>query len=413
MRHEVLYQYDLPIEVLDDIPRTEEVLEVIFARSKENYLVPILFTRLRILWAYPETSVTYRLFEMNYADLLQVHVKFTMGLATVMTIANINGEKNVFNGVKNTAEEMRAALLTLRDVMAEKLRSEWKFLHKQNLFLDEYLLKENDAVLDAVPKISAEDLFEEKEMPGIGCYEPTEKLFHHFPPAAADDVFEDQPETAAAAEEESMSSAMVSRIARMVESTEPEREPEVPETPLNDVTVFDGSSGISDEQWNNEGKGDAMILPGSSPAARAVMGGGRLARLAEEQSALHLPEDDDSEVYVTEKPGSSRNEEEAAAVISKELDKLPVPETVPEKSQPKPPLTTPLPRSPVPVAPAAGKAGDKPELALSITLEPRDSLDDMVIDKCLEDLKFLRDNGVFSEAEYKERCLRLFKRTGL
>ena len=411
MRHEVLYQYDLPIEVLDDIPRTEEVLEVVFARSKENYLVPILFTRLRILWAYPETSVTYRLFEMNYADLLQVHVKFTMGLATVMTIANITGDKNVFNGVKNTAEEMRAALLTLRDVMAERLRSEWKFLHKQNLFVDEYLLKESDAVLDAVPRISAEDLFEDKEMPGIGCYEPTEKLFHHFPAASADDVFEDQPEASAAAEEESMSSAMVSRIARMVESTEPEREPEVLETPLNDVTVFDGSSGMSDEQWNNEGKGDAMILPGSGPAARAVMGGGRLARLAEEPSVSPVPEEDDSEVYVTERgTGSSRKEEEAAAVISGELDRLPVPEKVPEVSVPKSPLPTPLPR---PAAVPGKAAGGKPELALSITLEPRESFDDAVIDKCLEDLKFLRDNGVFSEAEYKERCLRLFKRTGL
>lgn len=410
MRHEVLYQYDLPIEILDDIPRTEEVLEVIFARSKENYLVPILFTRLRILWAYPETSVTYRLFEMNYADLLQVHVKFTMGLATVLTIANINGEKNVFTGVKNTAEEMRAALLTLRDLTAEKLRSEWKFLHKQNLFVDEYLLKENDAVLDSVPKITADDLFEDTKMPGVGCYEPTEKLFHHFPPAAGDDVFEDQPETAAATEEEAMSSALVNRIARMVESTEPEMEPEVPETPLNDVTVFDGNSGVSDEQWSTEGKGDAMILPGSSPAARAVMGGGRLAKLAEEPPVSYLPEDDDSEVYVAEKSEQSRRETEAAAVISEELDKLPVPEKAPVKSVPKSSFTTPLPRSATGTGTAAGS---KPELALSITLEPRDSLDDLVVDRCLEDLKFLRDNGVFSEAEYKERCLRLFKRTGL
>jgi hypothetical protein len=359
VRHEVLYQYDLPIEVLDDIPRTEEVLEVLYARSKENYLVPILLTRLRILWAYPETSVAYRLFELNYADLVRVHVKFTVGLPAVMTADTVHGEKNVFNGVRSTPEEVRAALLTLKDTMQEKVGGEWKFLHKQNLLAEEYLVKESDAVLQSVPKLSGEDLFEDRMMPGLGCYEPAEKLFDHFP-QESEDVFE-------AAAEEDTSPAMVTRIARMIESAEEPREE--PATPLNDVTVFDGIPAVTDDQWKIEDTGDAEILPGTKKKVP--------------ESAP--PEVDDSVVYG------------AAAAISAELERLP--KSIPA-SRPGRQLATPLPRA-------------SPSLALSITLEPRESLEEGVIDRCLEDLKFLRDNGVFSESEYKERCLRLFKRTGL
>ena len=41
MRREVLYQYDLPIEILNDLPYDEEVLNVLFARSKEKLLIPM------------------------------------------------------------------------------------------------------------------------------------------------------------------------------------------------------------------------------------------------------------------------------------------------------------------------------------------------------------------------------------
>lgn len=418
MRHEVLYQYDLPIEVLDDIPRTEEVLEVVYARSKENYLVPILFTRLRILWAYPETSAAYRLYEMNYADLLDVYVKFTIGLPTVMTVTTINGEKNIFNGVKNTAEEMRAALLTLKEIMGERVKSEWKFLHRQNLLMDEYMLKESDDVLDSVPKVSAEDLFEDKMMPGVGCYEPTEKLFDHFPPEAGDiredeDVFEETAPESIEESKVSKSSALISRITRMVESTEPQKESKEPETPLNDVTVFEENSGISDDQWKDEGKGDAEILPGSKKSR----GKNVPVRQAKDQITADTPEEDDSEVYVSEKPKEQQETKakDAAALISEELDKLPIPVepktplAKPEMEPERPILTTPLPRS---ITPETIEVGEK-TLALSITLEPKDTLNDEDVDKCLEDLKFLREKGVFSEAEYKERCLRLFKRNGL
>ena len=198
MRPEVLYEYDLPIEILDEIPADEEVLEVLYARSSENYHLPILITRLRIVCAYPETSAVYRVFQINYVDLMQVHVKFTRGLSTVLTFTRLDGEMNVFDRIRNKPEEVRAALLTFRDLMVERVGGEWKFLHRQTLLTDEYMVKESDPVLSSVPTIPAEDLFEDKEMPGLGCYEPTEKLFEHFPPEAGD-VFEEVPEIVPAA----------------------------------------------------------------------------------------------------------------------------------------------------------------------------------------------------------------------
>lgn len=225
MRHEVLYEYDLPVEMLDEIPPTEEVMEVLYARSSDNYHLPILITRLRIVGAYPETSVIYRVFEINYVDVRRVHVKFTRGLATVLTITRIDGEKNIFTGVRNKPEEMRAALLTMRDMMMGEVGGEWKFLHRQNLSFDEYLLKEHDAVLSSVPTIPSEDLFEDKEMPGIGFYESTETLFEHFPPEALDsDVFEEEPLASAGVVREMKSAAVNSRISWTVETAEHEAE---------------------------------------------------------------------------------------------------------------------------------------------------------------------------------------------
>mgnify|MGYP006344076859 FL=1 len=72
MRREVLYQYDLPMEILDDISKDEEVLNVLFGRSKEKYLIPILFSRKRILWGYPETQTVYKVFTLQYVDVLSI-----------------------------------------------------------------------------------------------------------------------------------------------------------------------------------------------------------------------------------------------------------------------------------------------------------------------------------------------------
>ncbi|MDV0443318.1 hypothetical protein [Methanorbis rubei] len=424
MRHDVLYEYDLPIEVLDDIPPSEEVLEVLYARSSDNYHLPILFTRLRILGAYPETSVTYRLFVINYVDLAQVHVKFTRGLSTVLTLTRIDGEKNVFNGVRNSAEEMRRMLLTLREVMLEKVGGEWKFLHRQNILFDEYMLRENDTVLSSVPTIPSEDLFEDKEMPGIGCYESTEKLFDHFPPEAADeDVFEDMSEEVSLAAEEMSSVAVNSRIQRMVETVEIAAEIEErggePGELLNDATVLDKGAGVTDDQWANEEGGDALILPDSHSKSKTP-GAGRLAKLATEP--LVPADEDDSEVYVSATKPLSKKEKlaaEAAAVISKELESLPVPKESESKEPIKSLLPTPLPRSSVPSQekPAAAEpqptSETKKTLPMSITLEPQDAIEEEMIDACLDSLKLLRNTGVITEAEYKERCLRLFKQTGV
>ncbi|HJK79078.1 MAG TPA: hypothetical protein O0Y06_02475 [Methanocorpusculum sp.] len=412
MRPEVLYEYDLPIEILDEIPADEEVLEVLYARSSENYHLPILITRLRIVCAYPETSVVYRVFQINYVDLMQVHVKFTRGLSTVLTFTRLDGEMNVFDRIRNKPEEVRAALLTFRDLMIEKVGGEWKFLHRQSLLTDEYMVKESDPVLSSVPTIPAEDLFEDKEMPGLGCYEPTEKLFEHFPPEAEDgDVFEEVPEIVPAVDAEVKSAAMNSRVQRMIETAESEAEEveiaELTDASVDDATVLGDGPGVTDSQWANEEGGDAMILPEKRPHHRSP-GGGTLAKLATEP--LVPVDEDDSEVYVTPKPSPKKQkEEEAAAVIAEELDRLPVPKV---KEPVKVSLPTPLPRASSAQMMPSAPPTEKTTIPMSITLEPQDSFEEETVDACLESLKLLRDTGVITEEEYKDRCLRLFKKNG-
>lgn len=145
----------------------------------------------------------------------------------------------------------------------------------------------------------------------------------------------------------------------MVEATDTP-EPVKNEVPLNDVTVFNTDSGKRNDQWHDEGKGDAMILPGG----KTLVGGGRYKHLNDD--AKNRADEDDSQVYVSKK-------------------------------------TQIIPTPPTP----------KPGLVSSMTLEPRDGLDDEAIDKSLEALKYLRENKIITEDEYKKRCLELFKRTGL
>ena len=59
MRREVLFQYDLPVEILDEVG-DEEVLSVLFGRTKDKFLIPLLFSDARIFWAYPETETVYK-----------------------------------------------------------------------------------------------------------------------------------------------------------------------------------------------------------------------------------------------------------------------------------------------------------------------------------------------------------------
>ncbi|MBO5432256.1 hypothetical protein J5991_09470, partial [Methanocorpusculum sp.] len=46
----------------------------------------------------------------------------------------------------------------------------------------------------------------------------------------------------------------------------------------------------------------------------------------------------------------------------------------------------------------------------AVTLQPKEGIDEETVDKSLEALKFLRENKIISEAEYKKRCLSLFKK---
>ena len=161
MRHEVLYQYDLPIEILDDIPRTEEVLHVIYARSKDKYLIPILFTRLRMLWGYPERQTVYRIYEMHYIDLLEAQVRFPVALAPTFILKTVNNDRYIFHGIKNTVEEMRAALLTLREMMLTKAGGNWEIVVKRNLLMEEYLIKETGGEVPTLPETGIDDVFED------------------------------------------------------------------------------------------------------------------------------------------------------------------------------------------------------------------------------------------------------------
>jgi hypothetical protein len=351
-----LYQYDLPIEILDDIPRTEEVLNVIYARSKDKYLIPILLTRLRMLWGYPERQTVYRIYEMNYIDLMEASVRFPAAIAPTLTLKTVNNDKYIFHSVKNSVEEVRAALLTLREMMNGKVGGNWGIAVKRNLLTEEYLLRETGPKSTGPAVLEEDDVFEDTPSPGAGDLGTAENLFTHFPEGegAGEDIFEQKDVIT----EEQKEEAKAAWVSRMIESTAAkEEQKEKAEVPLNDVIVFETDSGKTDDQWHDEGKGDAMILPGG----RTRVGGGRYKRLNDETK--YRPEEDDAEVYVSNKQEAPRFE------------------------QPKP--------------------------ASSVTLEPRDGLDDEAIDKSLEALKYLRENGIITEDEYKKRCLGLFKRTGL
>ncbi|HJJ47810.1 MAG TPA: hypothetical protein O0X39_02290 [Methanocorpusculum sp.] len=389
MRHEVLYQYDLPIEILDEIPRTEEVLEVIYARSPDKYLLPILFTRLRIVWAYPERETIYRIFEMNYVDLVDVHLKYppTPALPAVLTINTVTGDKYTFRNIRSTVEQMRGALLTLRDIMHSRVGGSWGLQVKKSIISEEYILKETDSILSDINRASNSDadLFEDKPLPGAGCFEKNDELFSHFPenparseprqaaPAASAtaaraeppaEVFEKPDAAEQELEEEAafeqFREAKEAHLQRMIENAEPPK-PKV-ETILpqdDDSIVMTYDSGKKDDQWERHDGGDAMILPGS----RTRVGAAKYKHL--EDAAEHYnPEDDDSEVYVS--------------------------------NEPKPPKKVIDPRNVDP-----------------ITLEPRENFDDEAIDKTLASLKQLRETGLISDEEYKVKCLSLFKKTGL
>lgn len=490
MRRDVLYEYDLPVELLDDIGDTEEVLEVFYARSEERTLVPILLSRERIVWAYPETSTVYRVYELQYIDLVSVHAKYVTPPFPTLRFTTIDGQTYRFYHLVDGKEEMRGRLITLCGIMKTKVAGNWRVWHKKSFLVDEYLLDrqthggaENVAGLPLCepPSIHGmDDVFEDKPIPGKGCFESNEALFSHFPSDETEDVFEEFT-PGSHTEPQDPYLGKDAKIARIVEEVEadiqkaraeseaPKPEPE----PENDAVIYQADSGKYDiQQWGevNEG-GDAEILADNQYLKR-------LAKI-NQQKTEYGPEDDDSIVYSLPKAAKKRPAEEETMVkmqpvYTKEDDDSIIypsgneePVVITPMKKPKPefeeidqddmasvsasqkPVDTPAdpvlasipaptyeidsgvkisPRQktpfeeennarvtirdvrlePEPRQVFASQESLSPFLKAS-NLQPRPGFDSAAVDKLLEELKHLRDSGVITEEEYKERSLTLFR----
>ncbi|HJJ33109.1 MAG TPA: hypothetical protein O0X19_01830 [Methanocorpusculum sp.] len=321
MRSEVLYQYDLPIELLDEIPRTEEVLEVIYARSKEKYLIPILVTRERILWAYPETSVVYRVYAMQYVDLVSVYVRFlSPPLPSVIQFTTVNKQKYTFSSLQADKQQIRALLMTISDEMHQMAGKDWVISQKKTLLNEEYWADEmvhRGAEIIGTGVCAAEgttagtassdaDFFEEQPLPGKGCFESNETLFSHFA-AEGEDVFEEDKPAEKNTSEDSYTAAD-EKVARIVETVEAEisdarKEAGVEKPALKgaeDDSVIYGpnAAGITDEQWGENSGGDAMILDNPKRIVQVFASDKGKCR-------EYGPEDDDSVLYPPVSAGAS------------------------------------------------------------------------------------------------------------
>ncbi|HJJ36633.1 MAG TPA: hypothetical protein O0X27_05620 [Methanocorpusculum sp.] len=496
MRRDVLYEYDLPVELLDDISDTEEVLEVFYARSEKHTLLPILFTRERIVWAYPETANIYRVYELQYIDLVSAYAKYVFPPFPILRFTTVDGQIYRFYNLVDDKDDMRGRLITLCGILKNKIGGNWQVWHKKSFMVDEYLLDrqtharaENIAGLPLCEPPSSrgtDDVFEEKPIPGKGCFESNEVLFSHFPSNETEDVFEEfvpggeiKPEDSYAGKD--------AKIARIVEEVEAdiqksraaeEEPPKVEKEPDTDAVIYSASSGKCDEQqWGevNIG-GDAEILEDTQYLKR-------LEKI-NQQKPEYGPEDDDSVVYdqvkVIKKKENRKDEETSVKmppVYSKEDDdsiiyptgdeepvvitpmKKPKPEfesiDSDEKasvaSAPRPVETSAdstlssIPRpayeidADVKIAPRQKtpfeeanrdvimrmpareiRAESEPRPVFSnqdslspflkaSNLQPRPGFDSAAVDKLLDELKHLRDNGVISDEEYKERSLTLFR----
>ena len=391
MRHEVLYQYDLPVEVLDAVPDSEEVFDVLHARSKSKSLIPILLTAERILWAYPETAVVYHIYEMQYVDLVSAKVRMTPALPSTLTITTVNQQKYTFNGIKAAAKALRGALFTVCSQMKKRTGGFWNVSEKKTLLTDEYLLENNPNATgiifaDSDPGQVPDDVFEDGPSPGQGCFETNEEIFSHFP-QEEEDVFEDIPvETPHSAYEDADS-----KVARIVETVQEEirATQAVPQKKqqnyaVDDSVIYTADSGKANDQWNQEIKGDALVLP-----YRKVW------KVPEApKQPVYGPEDDDSVII-----GSEQAKEKPAVKPGARAKKEP--EYSPEDDD-----------SEVYVSGSAEPAFVFPHESRSQfndSLEISGSIDAKSIDRALEALKVLRDSKAISEEEYKMRSLRLFK----
>ena len=146
MRREVLYQYDLPMEILDDISADEEVLNVLFGRSKDKYLIPILFSRKRILWGYPETQTVYKVFTLQYVDVLSIFAKFPPAVSATLVFHTALGKDIVFPHIQDSVDDVRSALLSAAESIRTLSSRHFSLSQRKNLLTDEYLLHENPDV---------------------------------------------------------------------------------------------------------------------------------------------------------------------------------------------------------------------------------------------------------------------------
>lgn len=401
MRREVLYQYDLPMEILDDISADEEVLNVLFGRSKDKYLIPILFSRKRILWGYPETQTVYKVFTLQYVDVLSIFAKFPPAVSATLVFHTALGKDIVFPHIQDSVDDVRSALLSAAESIRTLSSRYFSLSHRKNLLTDEYLLHENPDV----PVFAAdEDIFEDAVLqtpaPTPAPAEIEDDLFARFSSAGEDDVFEAAEDTS-----DTHAAAVDERVARMIQSTELPSETKASLPPENDAVIYEPASLSRNEQWNGEGGGDAEILPRGSPWKNAPKAPVSPVR------EVFSPEDDDSEVYsagerpklIVPQPKAAPAQETEVEIIEK-VTVLPNPSVKPRAKKAEVPEA---PAEPAPEPVMIFRRQKNPE---AVTLQPKEGIDEETVDKSLEALKFLRENKIISEAEYKKRCLSLFKK---
>ena len=400
MRREVLYQYDLPMEILDDISKDEEVLNVLFGRSKEKYLIPILFSRKRILWGYPETQTVYKVFTLQYVDVLSIFAKFPPAVSATLVFHTALGKDIVFPHIQDSVDDVRSALLSAAESIRTLSSRHFSLSQRKNLLTDEYLLHENPDV----PVFAAdEDIFEDAVLqtpaPTPAPAEIEDDLFARFSSAGEDDVFEAAEDTS-----DTHAAAVDERVARMIQSTELPSETKASLPPENDAVIYEPASLSRNEQWNGEGGGDAEILPRGSPWKNAPKAPAAPVR------EVFSPEDDDSEVYsagerpklIVPQPKAAPAQETEVEIIEK-VTVLPNPSVKPRAKKAEVPEA---PAEPAPEPVMIFRRQKNPE---AVTLQPKEGIDEETVDKSLEALKFLRENKIISEAEYKKRCLSLFE----
>lgn len=401
MRREIVYQYDLPVEVLDEISEDEEVLNVLFGRSKEKFRIPVLFSDKRIFWAYPEKETVYKVFVLYYVDVVSLEARFPSAGVPSLTLTAVNGKKILVPNIQETIDDVRGALYTVSSLMQVRTGTRWPVHVRKSLLAEEYILAENP---DEPIPAADDDIFEEGVV--VQRQGPEEEIFGHFDCEGEDDVFEEAGMDAAA---EVHNSAVVDRVSRLIQSTAPvSAEPEDVSCVKNDAVIYEQASVSGNEQWENEGGGDAEILPERRPRKTQ----GKMSSAVSVNVPVYRLEDDDSEVYVSsERPQLAvpqpkvylQNSSELNAGVIEKVTVLPNSLVNPKSiSVLMPDKETPVPVEPVMIFRRQKNPG-------AVTLHPKEGIDEDTLEKSLAALQFLRENKIISEAEYKKRSLSLFE----